>query len=265
MSEVQQRVSYEEAVAGLSGKGFARIEHLPGATYKDNSTVIVIPTRGQMVKGDDGKERLQPFFHQRVFQSWQGLVAPMNQKRTMIFASGHEVGRAYDAVIQQILDNPELKTWKYIMTLEDDNSPPPDAQIRLLESIEHGAGFDAVSGIYFTKGDVNMPMAYGDPEEHRMTGILDFRPRDVRQALQNGWLMEVNGIAMGCALWRMDLFRQIKPPWFVTVSDWVEGKGAIGFTQDLYFCRQAKEQAKRFAVDFRVKVGHMDFNTGLVY
>ena len=232
------------------GLGFDRVEHIVGTTYKDNSTVIVIPTRGMI--------------EYRVVASWQGLIAPMNAKRTLLYASGHEVGVAYNEMIKNILANPELSKWKYLMTLEDDNIQPPDAHIRLLESIEWGK-YDAVSGLYFTKGDLNMPMAYGDPAEHARTGVLDFRPRDVREALSAGQIMPVNGIAMGCALWRMELFRDIPPPWFVTVNDVVPGVGVACMTQDLSFCQKAVLMGKRFAVDMRVRLGHLDVGTGTIY
>jgi len=133
-----------------------------------------------------------------------------------------------------------------------------------LESINWG-NYDAISGLYFTKGEQNMPMAYGDPATYARTGVLDFRPRDVREALAAGQIMPVNGIAMGCALWRMDLFRQIPAPWFVTLNDLVPGKGIVGMTQDLQFCERAVRAGKRFAVDMRVKVGHLDINTGTIY
>lgn len=239
-----------QASKALDGLGFERVEVIPGSTYKDSSTVVLIPTRGMI--------------HHRVVSAWQGLIAPMNQKRAILFCSGDEVGKAYDRMVENVLGHPELSKWKYVLTLEDDNLPPPDAHVRLLESIEAGP-FDAVSGIYFTKGDVNMPMAYGDPEEYRRTGILSFQPRDIRAALQGGNIMEVNGIAMGCALWRMDLFRQMKSPWFVTMSDVIPEKGPICMTQDLSFCDKARRAGKTFAVDFRVRVGHMDVNTGIVY
>ncbi len=239
------------AMDKMQGLGFEKIADLPGSTYKDNSTVIIVPTRGMI--------------HARVVQSWQQLIAPMNQKRGILFATGHEVGLAYDQMIGNVLKDNGLSKWKYVMSLEDDNIPPPDAHIRLLEAIEFGPGFDAVSGIYFTKGDYQMPMAYGDPETYRRTGHLEFRPRDITKALQQGNLMEVNGIACGCALWRMDLFRQIPAPWFQTVSDIVDGKGIVAMTQDLNFCEKAKRAGKRFAVDMRVRVGHMDVQSGVVY
>jgi len=236
---------------GSAGRGFEQFGHLQGSTFEDSSTVVVVPTRGSIP--------------QQVAHRWLSLIGPMNQKRGWVMASGHEVGRAYDAAIKNVLEHPELRTWKYLLTLEDDNIPPPDAHIRLLEAINYGPKFDAVSGLYFTKGDFAMPMAYGDPEETIRTGVIDFKPLDVRRAVERGTLIPVNGIAMGCALWRLELFREILPPWFVTVSDVVPDKGVMSMTQDLYFCRQARERGKTFAVDCRVKVGHLDVNSGIVY
>jgi hypothetical protein len=233
-----------------AGLGFERVEHIAGSTYQDSSTVIIVPTRGTIPD--------------IVVQKWLSLISPMNQKRAWMFASGHEVGKAYNAMIEMILKHPELSTWKYVLTLEDDNLPPPDAHVRLLESIEFG-NYDAVSALYFTKGEVNMPMAYGDPAEYARTGVLDFRPRDTREAIAAGQVMPVNGIAMGCALWRMSLFREIAPPWYVTMADVVPGKGIVGFTQDLNFCSTAVKAGKRFATDCRVKVGHLDVNSGTIF
>src|SRR5579863_7996980 len=241
MSDAMRPIGDVVSQMKTAGLGYERVEHIAGSTYKDSSTVIVIPTRGMI--------------HHQVVAAWQGLIAPMNQKRAILFASGDEVGIAYNNMIANILANPELKKWKYVLTLEDDNLPPQDAHIRLLESIDFQK-YDAVSGLYFTKGEQNMPMAYGDPAEYRRTGVLDFRPRDIRDALKAGQIMPVNGIAMGCALWRMDLFRETPPPWFVTVADIVEGKGVQCYTQDLSACERWIRKGKTFAVDLRVKVGH---------
>jgi len=236
----------------LSGLGFERVKKYSGATYRDSSTIIIVPSR-------DDK------FHYRVVNSWQNLIAPMNQKRAFLYVINDEVGKAYTTTIQNILKDPQLSTWKYVMTMESDNIQPPDAHIRLLESIEE-FGLDGVSGIYFTKGDIQQPMCYGDPEHYRQTGELEFRPRDIRASLAAGnRVVECNGIAMGCSLYRLDLFKQIEPPWFVTVNDIVPGKGVQGFTQDLFFAEKAKRAGKRFAVDLRVRVGHLDFSSNIVY
>lgn len=241
----------EHVAQQLEGVGFERVKVLSGSTYKDSSTILIMPTR-------------DPKIHYEVWTRWQALIGPMNQKRHAMICVGDEVGIAYNKMIADILMHPDLSKWKYVMTVEGDNLLPPDAHIRMLETIDK-YGFDGVSGLYFTKGDINMPMAYGNAERFRRTGELEFTPLDIRDALAAGDVVEVNGIAMGCSLYRMDLFRQIPPPWFVTVADVVEGGGALGFTQDLYFCKNAKAAGKRFAVDMRVRVGHMDLNTGEVY
>jgi hypothetical protein len=232
------------------GLGFDRVELLSGSTFKDASMVVVIPTRGMI--------------HWRAVNALQGLIYPMNQKRAMFFAAGDEVGRAYDKMIKAVLAHEELKKYKYVLTLEDDNIPPPDAVIRLLESIEDHS-FDAVSGLYFTKGEFNMPMAYGDARSIQQRGEVDFAPIDIRAALRAGHVAEVNGIAMGCGLWRMELFRELPSPWFVTVADVIPEKGPMCFTQDLFFCRAARLRGKRFGVDLRVKVGHLDVGSGQVF
>lgn len=231
--------------------GYERVDVLPGTTYRDNSTVIIVPSR-------------TPMFHQMVVQSWEGLMSPMNQKKAKVYAIGDEVGVAYNNMVTHILTHPELSKFKYVMTLESDNLPPPDAHIRLLESIELGK-FDGVSGIYWTKGEVSMPMAYGNPATYASTGVLEFQPLDISADLKAKRVIEVNGIAMGCSLYRTQLFREVPAPWFVTVNDIIEGKGPMGFTQDLYFCNRARKMGKRFGVDLRVVVGHLDEKTGIVY
>lgn len=252
------------------GLGFDRVTTIHGSTYKDSSTVVIIPMRGierhtddEACKGGDHRFCKIPAMHYQVSAALRGMIAPMNQKRALFEVVGHEVGLAYDEAIKNILADPNLKNWQFVMTIEDDNVVPADAHVRLLESIEETKA-DAVAGLYFTKGDLNMPMAYGDPQKFRDTGVLDFAPLDVSKFIERGNIVEVNGVAMGCTLYRMDLFRQIPAPWFVTFADVVDG-GARCYTQDLSFCEKAKKAGKRFFVDCRVKVGHLDVNTGVLY
>lgn len=248
MAEVAQRLSSRDHSGSMLG--FDRVMTIEGSTYRDQSTVVIMPSR-------------DPKIHYRVVTALHGMIAPMNQKRAIMFCVGDEVGIAYNTLVASILAHPDLSKWKYVMTIEADNLVPHDAHKRLLESIEFGK-YDGVSGLYFTKGEINMPMAYGDPARFAATGELEFGVRNVVDALKAGQVMDVNGIAMGCALFRMDLFRQIKPPWFMTVDDVIDGR-PVGFTQDLYFCKQARMAGHRFAVDCRVKVGHLDLATGEVY
>lgn len=243
-------IGMDQVKEQAEGRGFEVIEHLRGTTYRDVSTIVLVPTRGMI--------------HQRCANAIHHVISPMNAKRSIMYCEGDEVGHAYNRMIEFVLAHPEVSKWRYVLTIEDDNIPPADAHVRLIESIEAGP-FDAVGGLYFTKGEGGMPMCYGDPTEYARTGVLDFRPRDVRAAVQHGHIVECNGIAMGCTLYRMDLFRELPPPWFVTVADVIPNQGAACMTQDLYFCEAARRKGKRFAVDCRVKVGHLDINTGIVW
>lgn len=253
IDEVAKRLDKDGPFA--DGAGYKQVKIIHGTHYRDCSTVIIVPSR-------------DPFIHWRIVQSWEGLMQPMNQKRAKMFCIEEEVGHAYDQMIRMILNHPELGKWKYVMTLETDNLIPPDAQIRLLESIEEFK-LDAVGAIYFTKGDHSMPMAYGDPEQYAKTGVLDFMPRDIRPFVDTGrHVMPVNGIAMGCSLYRMELLKKMAAAnkrMFETVSD-VTPQGPMAFTQDLKFCREAITQfGAKFGVDLRVKVGHLDLSSGRVW
>lgn len=265
----------------LRARGFRDVENLPGSTYRDNSTVMVTITRGQFSVLPDGRRERRPVIPDKVVASWMALQAPMNQKRTFKFVSGDEVAIGLNRAIQSVLADPELSRWPYILTLEDDNLPIPPAHIYLLESIENaeqGGPFDAVSGIYFTKGEYQMPMAFGDPERSKVTRTLDFIPIDTRELVRSGrltvidgedhgrYLAEVNGVACGCTLWRTELFRKLEPPWFLTLQEFSVWKGTSCSTQDLYFCKRAKlELGARFAVDFRAQVGHYNVEDEEVY
>jgi len=214
-----------------------------GKTYRDLSTVIVCPTRGMIPD--------------RVVQSWMGLIRPMNQKVVgPIFFRGYEVGEAYNMAISMVLDNPELSKWKYILTIEEDNLPPPDGLLKLYESMDE---YDCVGGLYWTKGEGGQPMIYGDPAIEPMNFIPQVPKPDTIQP--------ANGLGMGFNLWKTEMFKddRLRKPWFVTAQDYVPGQGVRSYTQDLYFYENARNLGYKFACDTRVKVGHLDPSSDIVW
>ena len=212
--------------------------------YRDLSTVIVCPTRGMIPA--------------RIVQSWQGMIRPMNQKVVgPIFIEGMEVGEAYNEVIKMILESPELGTFKFVLTLEEDNAPPPDGLVKLYESIDD---FDAVGGLYWTKGETGQPMCYGDPD----VMPLNFIP----QIPQPETVTPCNGLGMGFTLFRMEMLRDKRfdyGSWFKTKQEVVPGGGAQVYTQDLWFFQKARELGYKFACDSRVRVGHYDANSQIMW
>lgn len=244
---------YNPADAGIHNQGIAEaIQRVDKSQAFGNlATLILIPTRG-------GRS-LSP----RAVGTWFNLMKPMNQAvSSPIFLVGQEVGAAYESAFTSTIDNPGLKDYQFILTIEDDNLPSPDGLLKLYESINgkvDGHRYDAMGGLYWTKGYGGMPMIYGDPK------VLpkNFRPiPPVLEAVQ-----PCNGLGMGFTLFRLKMFREgrIPRPWFKTEQSYQYGQGARAFTQDLYFFDQAGGLGYKFAADTRVKVGHYDVDTDTVW
>lgn len=203
-------------------------------SYQDLSTICIVPCHGGIPP--------------KIVQSWRGMMTPMNQKFIMIMVENMEVGAAYSETIEMIINNPELSKWKYILTLEHDNAPPPDGLLKLYENMDK---YDGIGGLYFTKGAGGQPMCYGRP------GSMNFIPFNPDPET----VTPCNGIAMGFSLFKVDIFKNpaLPKPFFETKQSYDPVNGAQAYTQDLKFCENAGKLGYRFAVDSRVRVGHYDY------
>lgn len=208
--------------------------------YKDLSTICIVPCH----------TGIPP----KIVQSWRSMMTPMNQQFVMIMAENMEVGDAYSHTIEMILQNPVLSKFKYILTMEHDNAPPPDGLLKLYENMDK---YDGIGGLYFIKGPGGQPMCYGKPESMNFIPFLP-EPETVTPC---------RGIAMGFSLFKMDIFKNPKlpKPFFETKQSYDPIEGAQAYTQDLKFCENAGKLGYKFAVDSRVRVGHYDYEgkTGL--
>lgn len=212
------------------------------AQHHDLSTIIIVPSLGSVPT--------------RVVATWLGLMMPPNNRICRLFADGMEVGAAYSACLESIQRHPDLSTWKYVLTLEHDNMPPPDGLLKLLTRAEEHPEFTAIGGLYFTKGIGGVAQIWGDPNDHP----VNFRPQ--KPAL-DGSLVECCGTGMGFTLFRLAAFKdtRLRRPWFKTAASREEG----AFSQDLYFWHDARKWGHRAAVDCSVKVGHYSSSDGIVW
>ncbi len=215
---------------------------IKGNSYKDLSTICIVPTRGVISA--------------KVVQNWMALMSPMNSKFVRLFVEGMEVGEAYSTAIENILANPELSKWKYILTLEEDNCPPPDGLLKLYENMDK---YDCIGGLYWTKGVEGKPMCYGDPNVPGLN-FTPFMPAPDQ-------IVRANGLGMGFNLFKMEMFKdpRMPRPFFKTVQSYTPGVGAQCYTQDLKFFEEAGKLGYKFACDARVKVGHWDQANGVMY
>ena len=206
---------------------------LKGASWKKQRIVVILPAADTIPA--------------KVALSYWNLAFAPNNGVVKILAQGMEVGDAYSTAIEQVLANPHLKDFEYILTIEHDNCPPGDGVLRLLEQMEAHPEYACIGGLYFTKGYGGVAQIWGDPKDP----VLNFRPQlpDV-----NGGLVECCGTGMGFNLWRLSMFKdeKLRKPWFHTQT-----KDGVG-TQDLYFWGDARKYGYRCAIDCSVKVGHYD-------
>lgn len=257
----------EDAVAGMHHDNrlplFDRI--IEGKTFQDMSTIMVVPSvqrpecQDNWHTHDDGEKGPRVCVHgipESVAMSWLNVMTPANHKFTRMNIKNAEVADAYNQAINAILQDEELKTWRYVLTVETDNLPPPHGLLQLLQDIETGP-YDAVGGLYFVKGEGGPPLCYGKPDETPKTFKPWIPPPDS--------VVPVNGIGMGFSLFRLDLFKRMPYPWFRTVQEWIPGVGERMGTQDLAFCELAVKFGARFAVSSKVRVGHLDAASSVVW
>jgi hypothetical protein len=209
------------------------------SSWKKLDTVMIIPAGGMVPT--------------KCVAAWMNLYAPPNNKLYRLWALGQEVGQAYSNAIQNVLDHPELSKFKYVVTLEHDNAPQPDALVKLLETMEAYPQFACIGGLYFTKGDNGQAQIWGDPRDPQ----INFRP----QVPAPNTVQECCGTGMGFNAFRLDMFKdpKLRKPWFHTQTE-----GGVA-TQDLYFWSDARKHGYRCAVHTGIPVGHLDVENDIMW
>lgn len=195
----------------------------------------------------------------KAYLSHRSLIFPPNQAMTPLLIENAEVGAAFDTAIDMVLGHGELSQWEYILTIEHDNIPEPIGVMKLIKAMEENPHFDAISGLYWTKGEGGVPQIWGEIADP----VPNYRP----QRPEPGKIIECYGLGMGFCLYRMSMFKglrekKVERPWFKTVNG-LNGNG-VG-TQDLFFWALARKHGYRCAVDCSILVGHLDPKSGIVW
>ncbi len=152
---------------------------------------------------------------------------------------------------------PELSTWKYILTIEEDNIPPPDGLLKLYEDMDE---FDVVGGLYWTKGEGGQPMIYGDPLVGGPELSRRRYPKRTRSSRRTASAWD--------SIFSRSIFSKMKicrGRSLGRVQDFDPQQRSAAYTQDLYFYENAGKLGYKFACDTRVKVGHYDAAMDIVW
>lgn len=190
-------------------------------------------------------------------------VIPATVERRKHCIHGMTIDRGYtEAVFQAIRDGAT-----HLMCIEDDTFPPLDAIERLLahdEDIVCGwypkrqAGKRVGVPIILNNGKrqtLDDPDAYSDLVElRRIERQQEGDQEDDSVAYSD--LVELYTAPMGCTLIKVDVFKKIEMPWFVTTGQ---------LTQDSFFSQKARDAGYTLWCDTSIRCDHIDRDTGIVY
>lgn len=211
--------------------------------YADQSILALVPTR-----------TFQAGLSPKWVAAANSLMKPMNQKFAGPgFICGMEVGEAYNTAVQMVTQDEKYRTFKYLLTWEDDVIPEPDALVEML-SVAVETDADVVCALYWSKGPAGFPMVYGDISEP-----INFRvmhPNEERYR----WCY---GTGMGFTLFKTDQFEKYFPgqtdEWFKTSAVFDEDKREIrAYTQDLYYMEKLIRAGGKICVAQEARCGHYD-------
>ena len=115
-------------------------------------------------------------------------------------------------------------------------------------------GHPIVGGLYYSKEFPPWPLTMRDGRP-----VTDWRM---------GETVKCDVIGMGATLIKVDLFRDMEPPWFATLSGVDDEDPMFRYqcTEDTYFCRRViKEKGVYPYIDTAVSCTHLDLETRAVY
>ena len=185
--------------------------------------LIVIPTEKKMTKMHPGLEK---------------LITPTGCQIKYYNVFGLPVDEAYNNAAEVFIKDGA----DYMLTVEDDTFPPEDALVRLLEHCENGK--HAIGAWYPKKNSVKEGV-------HIVLG--DSRRRELES---DGKVHEVYTLAMGCTLYKADLFKYTSDPRFATTDN---------LTQDSFFSQKLRNLGYKLWCDTSIRCKHIDRDSGDVF
>jgi hypothetical protein len=173
-----------------------------------------------------------------------GLNWPAGAERKIFNNYGNPVADAYNFIVREALNDEA----DYLVTVEDDTFPPPEAVVKLLELLrsEQAKGSKCAVGAWYPKKE----------ECSQGVHIIAVGQNERGPLKPDGLVHEVYTMAMGCSIYPVRMFREIPYPWFKTTAH---------LTQDSYFSQQARDAGWKLLVDTSIRCKHVDRITGKVY
>ncbi|MCX7928846.1 MAG: hypothetical protein N2558_04155 [Patescibacteria group bacterium] len=212
---------------------------------KDLSTICIIPHSG--------------ILHTRAIQNWFYLAAGMNQKFIPMLVYGKDKAEVFNRVISEIIKNPTLSNFRFILTMHENSVPPPDGLQKLYENTNK---YDVIGGLIWNAGiEKVFPLAFGCPNKIP----ADFIPI----AVKNNKIIPCLGLSFGFTLFKTKIFKdkRIEFPWFNSENLTIENtyNPSKSLIPNMRFFEKIKLLGYKVCCDTRVRVGNYDYTSEIVW
>jgi hypothetical protein len=189
-----------------------------------------------------------------VMFAFHSMAYPMNYGHVIQQVRGQPV----DVAREYFAETAIAQGCKYIFFWDEDVACPPQAVPELIYKMEHNPDAAVIGGVYCLKRNPPEPLVF---QGNGNGSCWDWKA---------GEFFEVSGVGMGCTVVRVEVFKDLKKPWFKTAMDYtraLDGLGGIeSWSEDLWFCDRVNK-TKRWKVycDGSIICGHYDMDTSKRY
>lgn len=216
----------------------------PNNDYKINSEEQTL--NANKIQGQSVKKKIliaiptAKYIEPQTFKSIYDLQVPDGYETTFQYFFGYNIEQ-----IRNLIADWTIKGFDYLFAVDSDITFQPDTLIKLLSHDK-----DIVTGIY---------------RQRLPTETLEIYDKDLRNisydAITNK-LFEIGGCGFGCVLVKADVFKKINYPQFKYHSA-LDHKDT--FSEDVDFCKKARESGSTIWVDKSIVCGHIGSTTFEVY
>ena len=157
------------------------------------------------------------------------------------YVKGYDCAKARNVISKKAIDG----KYDYVMMIDSDTIIPKDALKHMLEG-----NADMVMGCVPKKNVRGETVLFASKDNLKGKG---FHKVLTYEELQGTARIDLKGGGFGCVLISTKVFTALKYPYFKDV----EYENGSALSEDLYFCREAKNKGFKIEADPRVKCGHI--------
>lgn len=192
---------------------YKRIMEDSGSPGYTNRLLVATPTLGNV-----RIEWVTARYGQIVPTNWS--MVQMLQYMNQFVALRYQIADAQNLIVKEAIE----KKFEWLLLIEDDTCPPPDAFIRFNEHIRHNTA-PVISGLYYTKSEPSEPLLYRG------------RGNSFYDDWELGDKVWVDGVPTGMLLIRVKLLEEMwkDSPEYITANGGQKTRRVFHFPEEVWF------------------------------